>query len=100
MMETRTRRGRRGVSIVGLKVARIRALVVAVCGTSEVGVRIVTVGVVEPLWVPVEILRGFQPSLVPRYPGPPTHTSHQHLDAQQTPSKDQFWSQEKIPNTN
>ena len=29
---------------------------------------------VEPLWVPVEILRGFQPSLLPRYPGPPTHT--------------------------
>ena len=25
-------------------------------------------------WVTVEILRGFQPSLGPRYPGPPTHT--------------------------
>ena len=69
MMETRTRRGRRGVSIVGLKVARIRALLLGmwVFGLSQ------WVSV-EPLWVPVEILRGFQPSVEPRYPRPPTIT--------------------------
>ena len=62
MMETRTRRGRRGVSIVGLKVARIRALLLGmwVFGLSQ--------------WVSLEILRGFQPSVEPRYPRPPTIT--------------------------
>lgn len=57
MMETR-----RGVSIVGLKVARIRALLLGmwVFGLSQ--------------WVSLEILRGFQPSVEPRYPRPPTIT--------------------------
>ena len=63
----------RGVSRVGLKVARIRALVVGMWEVSWVFGLSQWVSV-EPLWVPVEILRGFQPSLLPRYPGPPTHT--------------------------